>query len=79
MANCKMMINEVNTMTTNLRFLATRSEVIQKLWAYIKKNNLLDPENKAMIMCDDKLKKLCGGEIKVRGFGLAIHFAKHMS
>ena len=58
---------------------ATRSEVIQKLFAYVKKNNLQDPENKDIIMCDDKLKKL-SGETKLRAFGgMAKCLVKHMS
>ena len=58
---------------------ATRPEVIRRTFAYLEKNNLFDPENKRIIMCDDKMKKLTGGEIKIRAFGLAKHFSKHMS
>ena len=32
-----------------------RSEVVKKLWAYIKKNNLQNPKNKRNIVADDKL------------------------
>jgi chromatin remodeling complex protein RSC6 len=34
-----------------------RSEVVKKLWEYIKKNNLQDPKNKRNINADEKLSK----------------------
>ncbi len=37
-----------------------RSEVISKVWEYIKKNNLQNPENKREILADDKLAKVFG-------------------
>jgi chromatin remodeling complex protein RSC6 len=33
-----------------------RTQVIKKLWQYIKKNKLQDSKNRRMINCDDKLK-----------------------
>src|SRR5215210_5797058 len=33
-----------------------RTEIIKKIWDYIKKNNLQDENNKRMINGDDKLK-----------------------
>jgi chromatin remodeling complex protein RSC6 len=35
-----------------------RTEVVKKLWAYIKKHNLQNPKNKRNIMADDKLKPI---------------------
>ena len=35
-----------------------RTEITQKLWAYIKKHNLQDKNNKRMINPDEKLKKI---------------------
>ena len=35
-----------------------RSEVVKKLWKYIKKNNLQDKVNRRMINADDKLRKV---------------------
>lgn len=35
-----------------------RTEVVKKLWAYIRENNLQDPSNKRKILCDETLKKL---------------------
>ncbi len=37
-----------------------RTEVVKKLWAYIKKNNLQDAKNRRNINADDKLKALFG-------------------
>jgi chromatin remodeling complex protein RSC6 len=37
-----------------------RTEVVKKVWDYIKKNKLQDPINKRMINADEKLKKVFG-------------------
>ena len=37
-----------------------RTEITSKLWAYIKKNNLQDPQAKRFINADDKLKEVFG-------------------
>jgi len=37
-----------------------RTEIIKKVWDYIKKNNLQDQKNKRMINADTKLKPLFG-------------------
>lgn len=37
-----------------------RTEVVKKLWAYIKKNGLQDAKNKRNINADDKLKPIFG-------------------
>ena len=37
-----------------------RSEVVSKMWDYIKKNNLQNLENKREILADDKLEKIFG-------------------
>lgn len=41
-----------------------RTEVIKKLWEYIKQHNLQNPQNKRNILADDKLKVIFGkGEV----------------
>ncbi|KAK3145976.1 hypothetical protein QOZ80_3BG0259970 [Eleusine coracana subsp. coracana] len=35
-----------------------RTEVVKKLWAYIRENNLQDQSNKRKILCDERLKEL---------------------
>lgn len=37
-----------------------RTEVVKKLWEYIKKHNLQNPQNKRNILADDKLKPVFG-------------------
>lgn len=37
-----------------------RTEIVKKLWAYIKKNNLQDKKNKRNVNADDKLMPLFG-------------------
>ena len=37
-----------------------RSEIISKIWDYIRKNDLQNPKDKREILADDKLKKIFG-------------------
>lgn len=37
-----------------------RTEVVSKLWEYIKQHNLQNPKNKRNIICDAKLKAVMG-------------------
>jgi len=48
-----------------------RTEIIKKIWDYIKKNNLQDSKNRRMINADDKLKAVFGGKTQVSMFELA--------
>jgi upstream activation factor subunit UAF30 len=54
-----------------------RTEVVKKLWAYIKKNNLQNPKNKRNIMADEKLSKVFGKK-EVTMFELASLIGKHL-
>ncbi|BAT93364.1 hypothetical protein LR48_Vigan05g004700 [Vigna angularis] len=36
----------------------SRTQALKVIWAYIKANNLQDPEDKRTIICDEKLKKI---------------------
>uniref|UniRef100_A0A0A9DXD1 DM2 domain-containing protein n=1 Tax=Arundo donax TaxID=35708 RepID=A0A0A9DXD1_ARUDO len=42
-----------------------RTEAIKMVWAHIKGNNLQDPNDKKIIVCDEKLKKIFGGRDRV--------------
>jgi chromatin remodeling complex protein RSC6 len=55
-----------------------RSEVVSKMWEYIKKNNLQNPENKREILADDKLEKVFGTK-KVTMFEMNKHLSRHLS
>jgi chromatin remodeling complex protein RSC6 len=56
----------------------SRGEVVSKMWAYIKKNNLQNPANKREILADGKLKPLFGGKDKVSMFEMNKHLAAHL-
>lgn len=55
-----------------------RSQVVKKLWEYIKKNNLQNPANKRNILADDKLKPLFGGKGEVTMFEMTKLVSAHM-
>ena len=56
-----------------------RTEVVKKLWEYIKKNNLQNPANKRNILADDKLKAVFGGKGEVTMFEMTKLVSKHLS
>ncbi len=56
-----------------------RSEVVKKLWVYIKGNNLQDSVNKRNINADDKLKAVFGGKGTVSMFEMTKLVSKHLS
>ncbi|TSC68293.1 MAG: hypothetical protein G01um101456_695 [Parcubacteria group bacterium Gr01-1014_56] len=56
-----------------------RSEVVKKLWVYIKKNDLQDPTNKRNINADEDLKKVFGGQKTVSMFEMTKLVSKHLS
>lgn len=56
-----------------------RSEVVKKLWEYIKKNNLQDPKSKRNIIADADLKKVFGGKGTVDMFEMTKLVSKHLS
>ena len=55
-----------------------RTQVIKKIWDYIKKNNLQDKKNRRMINADAKLKVLFAGKTQVSMFDLAKIVSKHV-
>lgn len=56
----------------------TRGEMVSKIWEYIKKNNLQNPQNKREIMADDKLEPIFGKK-SVTMFEMNKHLSKHLS
>ncbi len=56
-----------------------RSEVVKKLWVYIKGKNLQDPTNKRNINADAALKKVFGGKEVVNMFEMTKLVAPHLS
>jgi chromatin remodeling complex protein RSC6 len=55
-----------------------RTEVVKKIWVYIKANKLQDSKNRRMINADAKLKPIFGGKGQVSMFDMAKHLAKHL-
>jgi chromatin remodeling complex protein RSC6 len=55
-----------------------RTEVVKKLWEYIKKNNLQNPANKRNILADEKLKAVFGGKAEVTMFEMTKLVSAHM-
>jgi upstream activation factor subunit UAF30 len=54
-----------------------RTEVVKKLWDYIKKNNLQDAVNKRLVNADAKLKEVFG-KAQVTMFEIAGLIGKHL-
>ena len=55
-----------------------RTEIVKKLWAYIKKHNLQDKKNKRMINGDEKLTKVFNGKKQVSMFDMTKLASGHM-
>ena len=56
-----------------------RTEVVKKLWAYIKKNGLQDKKERRNINADETLKKVFGGKKTVSMFEMTKLVSKHLS
>ena len=54
-----------------------RTEVVSKVWEYIKSNKLQNPKNGREILADDKLQKVFGTD-KVTMFEMNKHLAQHL-
>ena len=55
----------------------SRPEIVKKLWAYIRQNNLLDPSDKRYVNADDTLIRLTG-ETRFQAFSFAKLVKKHI-
>lgn len=56
-----------------------RTEVVKKLWVYIKKHGLQDKTNKRNINADENLKAIFGGKSTVNMFEMTKLVSKHLS
>ncbi|HEY4489816.1 MAG TPA: SWIB/MDM2 domain-containing protein [Candidatus Paceibacterota bacterium] len=56
-----------------------RGQVVKKMWEYIKKNNLQNPQNKRNIIADDKLRPIFGGKNEVTMFEMTKLVSGHLS
>merc|ERR1712113_1316426 len=57
---------------------ASRAECVKLLWAYLKKHNLQDPENKQYFTPDKKMAKVFGSD-RIRAFGMTKFLSAHLS
>jgi upstream activation factor subunit UAF30 len=55
-----------------------RTQIVKKLWVYIKRHKLQDAKNKRMVCADAKLKPVFGGKSKVSMFEIMKHLKKHV-
>jgi upstream activation factor subunit UAF30 len=55
-----------------------RTQIIKKIWDYIKKNGLQDKKNRRMINADEKLGVVFGGKKQISMFELAKVVNKHV-
>jgi upstream activation factor subunit UAF30 len=55
-----------------------RTEIIKKMWDYIRANNLQDQKNRRMINADDNLKPIFDGNKQASMFELAKYINNHV-
>lgn len=55
-----------------------RTEIIKKLWAYIKKNKCQDAVKKRFINPDEKLAKVFGSKSQIDMFQMTKKISKHI-
>src|SRR6267154_319038 len=55
-----------------------RTEVVKKLWVYIKKHGLQDAKNRRMVNADENLKPIFGGKKQVSMFEMTKYVSKHL-
>jgi chromatin remodeling complex protein RSC6 len=56
-----------------------RTQAVKKIWEYIKKHKLQNPNNKRNILADDSLKTLFGGKKEITMFELTSIVSKHLN
>ncbi len=57
----------------------TRAALTKKIWEYVKKNDLQDPEDRRSIRADAKLKPIFGGKDSVSMFEMTKLVNQHVS
>ena len=55
-----------------------RTEVVRKMWSYIKKNKLQNPRNMREIVADAKLRPIFGKD-RASMFEMNKHLSRHLS
>ena len=55
-----------------------RTEVVRKMWSYIKKNKLQNPRNMREILADERLRPIFGKD-RASMFEMNKHLSRHLS
>lgn len=55
-----------------------RTEIVKKMWEYIKKNGLQDAKNKRMINSDAKLAAIFEGKKQISMFDMSKYISKNV-
>ncbi|PIA57774.1 hypothetical protein AQUCO_00600478v1 [Aquilegia coerulea] len=58
---------------------SSRSEAVKKIWEHIKNNKLQTPEDKRIIVCDEKLKSIFNGKAQVGFLEIARLLSPHFT
>ena len=56
-----------------------RTEVVKKMWDYIKKHGLQDKTNKRMINADETLAPIFEGKKQISMFEMSKYLSKHLA
>ncbi|CAN8072067.1 unnamed protein product [Agarophyton chilense] len=57
----------------------SRTDVVKKIWQYIRENQLKDPDDGKRILCDEKLMAIFEGSESVSNMGIAKYLSAHMT
>jgi upstream activation factor subunit UAF30 len=57
----------------------SRGEAMKRLWDYIKKHNLQDPENKRRIVADDNLRPIFDNKDSLTMFEMTAYVSRHLN
>uniref|UniRef100_A0A913HDK1 DM2 domain-containing protein n=1 Tax=Strongyloides stercoralis TaxID=6248 RepID=A0A913HDK1_STRER len=71
-----MMVSDELFAITTKKYMR-RSDVVKYMWDYFKSKGLIDPNNKKMVLCDDKLKALTGVNT-FQAFGMMKYIKNHL-
>ncbi|HWS70612.1 MAG TPA: SWIB/MDM2 domain-containing protein [Thermoanaerobaculia bacterium] len=56
----------------------SRGDAMRKLWDYIKKHDLQDPENRRRIRADDNLRPVFDGQDSLSMFEMTAYVSRHL-
>ena len=57
----------------------SRGDAMKRVWDYIKKHDLQDPENRRMIRADDNLRPVFDGKDRLSMFEMTAYISRHLN